>query len=144
MKNNFYFKNKLFLVVLMIIIICISYASPYSSTGEVYKTFRTKRSDEVVQTLNSDFYGSTNNMHKEIPAQESVSIHAFDELMLLILSQILITFLILVITLSFSQLYLLIRRRNILVSQTQSKVFMVHYLQLKDGKKNALSFNYSY
>ncbi len=142
MMRSFYLNNKIYLITIMIIVIFASCISTYYITtkGEVYNNYRLKRIEES-QNQTCDLYGNTNTVNPRILSPDSVTIQALDELTQLIHSHQIISFFMMAAILSFLQLYLQIRRRNILISQTGVKIFLVHYLQLKDGKKSAPSFN---
>ena len=142
MKRSIIIKSKIYIVTIMLFIIIASCISTYYITirGDVYSNYRIKRTEET-QSQSADFYGNTNMENPSLLAQDSVSIQAMDDLTQLIHSHKFITFFLIAAILSFIQLYLQIKRRNILVSQTENKTFLVHYLKLKDGKKSALSID---
>ncbi|MDD3173561.1 MAG: hypothetical protein PHF63_07870, partial [Herbinix sp.] len=140
MKSNFIKKNRL--MFLFIILIILALLSSHYTPGDAYKNFRVKRMEETQKY--SSYNGRIKSDHTVIYSKEFAAVQELNEniskKLLAISNELLTLFLLLTIILSFCQLYQYIRRRNILMSQTKNKLFMVHYLQLKDGKKNALSF----
>lgn len=142
MRRSFYIKKRIFFVLLMAAFIFATCASPYYATS-VYNNCRAKRSEEYQgQAVNGLCSFHTLDMDICL-IQKSVNIKAalsdvsfyFDKL---------IMFFMLLVVLIFNLCDSFIKRWNILVSRTKNKNFMVHYLQMKDGKKNAPSFVYSF
>lgn len=126
------------------LIVLITCAAPYFTANDTMKNFRVKKSEEQ-QKISDDLTGINKSNNTGLYLQEFANPQAsFDDIILYLLHNRIITIFILSLLLPLYQLYRYIRRRNILVSQTKNKLFMVHYLQLKDGKKNALSLSYSF
>lgn len=134
-------KNRIYLITIIIFMIFTSSFLTYYMTnkGEVYSSYKIKRIEEA-QNQTSVICGNIISINMGIISPDTITIQAVDGQNQLIHSYQTISYFILVTILPFLQLYLQIKRRNILVSQTGIKMFMVHYLQLKDGKKSAQSF----
>lgn len=140
--------NKRWISIAILILAIVTLISSYYTTIEVSKmnrqanslvmnkNYRAKEVEEFLSQSHNDCFNIT-SIHSDV--------YLFNDNILLVYSKDILTiFFILVIILSFLQLSHNIRKWNILMSQTKNRLFLVHYLQLKDGKKNALSLNYSF
>lgn len=144
-------KNRLLIVSVFIIVFlasflyyCTSFSSSESESCLNYRVKRTK----VTQYEEINNHSGMSRVN--LQTQELICYNN-NELMDNITKKLMLDnkmmssiFLILTIILSFYQFRLYIRNWIIQISQTKMKSFMVHYLQLKDGKKNALSFRFSF
>jgi hypothetical protein len=140
MSNNQGRENGLFIILLIITVIVISCVSPYYGANEACKSIRVKRTEELSGSSDSTS-GMTYSANFSFYTHEITNPQAaFEDIILLLLCNKIITFYILLLLLPLYHLYRYIIRRNILVSEVKNKLFLVHYLKRKDGKKNALSF----
>lgn len=137
MGKQFFINNRFYFITLLVLIIFLSCASPYFVTHETFNSFRVKRSEEMSVGRDNSI-SMINSLDLNSYALESINPQAaFDDIILLLLSNKLIIIDILSALLLLYCQYRFIRRRNILVSQIKNKHYMVHYLQQKDGKKGA-------
>lgn len=145
MKKSFFIKNSMVFAAFIVLVIFATCASPYYTSNMFNNSFRSKRTEEY-QNQTSDYSTNTHSLDSNSSfLQEAIYMHsALEDILLFLFSNKLIMFLILAVILAFNQLYRFIKRWNILISQTKNKFFIVHYLQLKDGKKSALSLLYSF
>lgn len=140
MKNNFIMKHRIFFILVIIFVLFASYSSSYI-TGDESNNFRVRKFEEIQS--HSSNYGDTGSIQTGTYSQNLICIQEFDGLMTKIVlffsKKMLILFFILTVILSFYQFYLYIRSWMIQISQSKNRIFMVHYLKLKDGKKDAQS-----
>lgn len=140
MERITYVNHRWFFITLLTLVVFISCVSPYYAANEAYKSFRVKKVEELSATNDNTsltIYSTVTNFY----SSESMNPQAaFDDIILLLMNNRIITIYILSLLLALFQLHRYIRGRNIMVSQTKNKLFMVHCLQRKDGKKSAPSF----
>lgn len=140
MKTSYAEKAMLFIAFMILILFAVC-ASPYCNSNIENNNFRVKRSEEYQYQTNSNVgsFDSLSSDNSLIQKSEYIQ-SALEDVLQIFLENKLIIFFMLAVILTFHQFFWMIKRRNILISQTKNKIFMVHYLQLKDGKKGALSF----
>lgn len=139
--------RRLFIIFLLIVILFTSYLYCSSTANTSDFNFRVKK------TKVTEYEDINNNGVSRISLYtQELMYYNNNELMDNIIKKLVFdvkkmmsVFLILNIILSFYQFCLYIRSWIIQILQTKTKSsFIVHYLQLKDGKKNALSFRFSF
>lgn len=141
-------KNRLFL--LLVLLIVFSLYSTNNFTDNSLKSFRTKKTEEMKNNIKDQLYSNLNVTSGASNAKiiENVDTQVFDDFTLYkiftLIKDMEMLFFNLIIILSFYQITLYIKRWIILVYQFRVKLFIMRYLQLKDGKKNAFSFQFSF
>jgi hypothetical protein len=145
MKKSFFINNSIVFAAFIILVIFATCASPYYTSNMFNNNFRTKKTEEY-QNQTTNHTGYVHSLDSDTSfAQETVYMHSpLEDILLFLINNKLTLFLILTVLFAFNQLYRFIKRRNILISQTKTKGLIVHYLQQKDGKKDALSLAYSF
>ncbi|HWT75220.1 MAG TPA: hypothetical protein VN258_10940 [Mobilitalea sp.] len=146
MKITMIKKNRLFLLFILLMVFAL-----YSSnnvTDNTFKSFRTKRTEEVKSSV-SDLHNYNPQIADNSKQWKEFSdTQIFDDFALIKLichiKDMEMLFFRLIIILSFYLFCLYIKRWIILVCQFKVKFFVMRYLQLKDGKKSALSLQFSF
>lgn len=151
MIRSLFVKNRLLIISVLILVLFASflyyYTSLSSSASESCLNYRVKRT-KVTQYEEINNHSGMSKVN--LQTQELICYNNNDLMdnitkkLLFDNKMIMSIFFILTIILSMYQFCLYIRNWIIQISQTKMKSFMVHYLQLKDGKKNALSFRFSF
>jgi hypothetical protein len=140
MERIAHVKFRWFFIPLLALVIFISCVSPYYTANEAYKSFRVKKVEELSAANDNTSLTIDSNAANFYSSEGLIPQAAFDDIILLLLNNKIITIYILSLLLALFQLHRYIRGRNILVSQTKNKLIMVHCLQRKDGKKGTPSF----
>jgi len=133
--------KKILLSIIMVFVIFLLVASPHYTSKEVYKNFRMKKTDEIVN-LNEDMLGNLHIINIPLLSKDSVDLQTNDIILFSFYHKV-ISLMILPAILFFCSLYRFIRRRNILVSESKNILFLVHYLILRDGNIIAPSYAFS-
>lgn len=142
MIRSYFIKNKLSFISILLLVVCASFFS-YYITGETYTNLRVRKMKEIhLEKIDESINIHSMINYQDIIIQDNES--TTSEKLLIINNKTLKLFYVIVLILSFYLFSLYIRDWIIQVSQSVNKVFMVHYLHRKDGKKNVLSFHYSF
>lgn len=135
--------NVLLVFTTILLILFASYSSYfYYTANDVCKVTRIRRSDET-KNANTDTYSTIIKNTHEIINTEDFEDNTVNEILFIISNKVLTLFAFVTVIMSLLQFYLYIRNWIIQISQSNQKIFLVHYSQIKDGKKNALSLSYS-
>lgn len=144
-RSNFIKKNRI--LVLLIFLMVFALYSTNSITDHTFKSLRIKKIEETRYNIDNllNINAVSNTTHHMM---ENVDDQALDNLALKMLFDMIknmkMLFIKLIILLSLYQFCRYIKRWFILVYQLKIKFFIMRYLERKDGKKNAKSFQFSF
>ena len=134
---------RLFLLNIILLIVVTSFAAFYTS-GDNSFVFRSNKIESAINRTNilqNDTFKPADSGSIIMDAENE---QLFDQealnFIFIINKNMLVLFSTLIIIFSFYLFCLYIRRWIILVSNLKIKYFILHYLQLKDGKKDASFF----
>lgn len=135
-----YIINTLLSVFTLILVLFVSYTS-YDNSNDAVKRVRIKSAQETQEVLyeSANCFSLWNTFTHNIDNMALLQDGAGVEIIETISNKALTFFFVLILVFSLFQFYLYIRNWLIKVSQSNNKLFLVHYFHMKDGKKDALS-----
>lgn len=138
------------ILTLLILLIVFTLYSSNSITDNSFKGFRVKKMEEMKRDVKNPYYanGNSTSAASGVETRDLYDNQVFEDITLYKLFDLVknmdMLFFNSIIILSFCQIYVYLKRWNIIICQFKFKFFIMRYQQLVDGKKNAVSYRFSF